>query len=238
MTPTPSSRGSAQLPIYQARSDRHTRGFTRVELVAVLAAIALLAIALLPLPANDAIRASRATCANNLTRIGQAMASWAADHEESYPWQVAPADGGTRWQNDARMVTIHFLALSNELATPSVLVCPADVLKRRATSFAELQTQSSGQPHVSYMLAHPELVQGRTVLSGDRNLPAPGGGCPVFNSAFVQQPANATWDVRVHAGKGHLLFNDGSVEGTDTARLRAALSTLGQLNEFHFIAPN
>src|SRR4051794_17551801 len=80
---------------FKSTSGKSARAFTRVELLAVLAAGALLAVVALPLLGSDAIRTQRAVCANNLGRIGQALGSWVADHDERYPWDVPQSSGGT-----------------------------------------------------------------------------------------------------------------------------------------------
>ena len=58
------------------------RGFTRLELVMVLATLALLAGIVVPVLASSKIRGEQAMCFNNLRRIGQAFHLWANDHED------------------------------------------------------------------------------------------------------------------------------------------------------------
>lgn len=212
------------------------RAFTRLDLLAVLVAVMMLAAIVWPALGSDSIRAQRAVCANNLRRIGQALTSWAADHGELYPWLVSQNAGGTGGSVNSRYAYYQFLAVSNEVRSPSLFACPSDGAKSRSQTF-----QGLSDTYVSYMLSHPDVSDGRAILSGDRNI-APrlsSEPCPEFGSAlWLPRPAtNASWDLTIHANRGHLLFNDGTVESTDDARLRAVLSPPGASNNFHYIAP-
>src|SRR5712692_810063 len=62
-----------------------TAAFTRLELAAILSAVALLALVALPVLANTKPRADRVTCMNNLRQVGRAELVWANDHNEILP---------------------------------------------------------------------------------------------------------------------------------------------------------
>src|SRR5438093_954184 len=51
------------------------------------------------------------TCVDHLKQIGLAARIWANDHQERLPF--------------------NFLAMSNELSTPEMLVCPSDTARKR-----------------------------------------------------------------------------------------------------------
>jgi len=175
----PGSRSSR----FHPADKRAAHAFTRVELAAVLAACALLLAIVLPALGSDSIRTQRAVCANNLSRIGQTLASWAADHDEGYPWLIFPSGGGTRGDSlNGRYTYFQFAALSNELVTPSALACPSDGSKASANTFAYPNFRDN---NVSYLLCHPSLSEGRVVLSGDRNIGTASQTefCPEFGSA-------------------------------------------------------
>ena len=106
---------------------RNSSAFTRLELLAVLAALALLALCTWPALAGSRGDAHRAGCFSNLRQIGQGAQRWAMDHTERIPWLTPVADGGT-FTNTLRVsaVWLEMLTFSNELASPRLLACPAD----------------------------------------------------------------------------------------------------------------
>lgn len=67
------------------------RAFTLVELLVVIAVIAILAALLLPALAGAKERARQTFCASNLRQIALAVMMFADDHEHTYPHQ--PEDG-------------------------------------------------------------------------------------------------------------------------------------------------
>jgi hypothetical protein len=228
------------VPQTQCRTCRTAQAFTRIELTAVIAAGALLLAMVLPALAEDRIRANRAVCMNNLSRIGQALAGWSGDYEERYSWEVDQSLGGTRAYPSSQRAWNHFAVLSNQLPHPRVLVCPSDGARSIANSFADLRLSQNSS--ISYLLGHPTIAEGRSILSGDRNITNTSQwvSCFEFGAArFLSRPAtNASWGPTIHAHRGHLLFNDGTVEGTDDRRLRNVLSTSGITNAFHYETPD
>jgi hypothetical protein len=77
-----------------------------VVLPLVVAPVAILAGITLPAFSQAKSRAQTVACVNNLKQMGLAVRIYATDHDD-----VFPPD---------------FLAMTNELSTPKVLICPAD----------------------------------------------------------------------------------------------------------------
>lgn len=107
-------------------------GFTLVELLVVVAILALLAALLFPVLSKARERGRDAGCISNLAQIGKAMAPYAADHDDCLPYgpgavekyQSVPAAGGAD----------PFLSLPTVEAVlapygvgPRLLRCPRDV---------------------------------------------------------------------------------------------------------------
>ena len=199
------------------RQLRRARGFTLIELLVVIGIIAILAALLLPALGKAKLQAKRAACANHFQQIGLGFHSFAHDHNSKFPMQVAPEDGGTQLPaadaSEAHLFAPafrHFQALSNELVTPKILLCPADG-RSEATRFDGLQSDN-----VSYfVVVNAEYGHANTVLAGDRNITnaslaaaAPSGALPSFR-----------WTDELHQRKGNLLFADGHVEKRHNATL-------------------
>jgi hypothetical protein len=72
---------------------------------------------LLPALAKAKSRAQTMACVSNMKQIGLAARIWSNDHNEIFPPSIA--------------------AMSNELATPKILVCPSDTSKTKAADFSQ-----------------------------------------------------------------------------------------------------
>ncbi len=74
-------------------------------------------------------RQLRFQCINNLKQVGLAFRVWEGDHGDKYPMAVSETNGGTMEFITGQNAFRHFLAMSNELSTPKILVCPADWMR-------------------------------------------------------------------------------------------------------------
>lgn len=94
--------------------------------------IPILAGIMLPALAKAKARAQQINCVTNLKQIGLAARMWSNDHNGKFPPD--------------------FSSMSNELATPKILVCPGDSSKTRAMDWSEF-----GPEKVTYEYLQPGI---------------------------------------------------------------------------------
>ena len=185
-----------------------TEAFTRLELLAVVFALVLLALVTLPVLASTKPRADRLTCANNLYLIGRACQMWANDHNDSLPWWVSQSEGGIAFHPLINNLWFNFATISNELETASVLACPSDPKARVASDFSSNPDGGFLNPtcknnavsyfiglHASGFFAERYFSE-EEALAGDRNLRIHAADRPCFNgvtlaSAIFPRPISA-----------------------------------------------
>jgi hypothetical protein len=218
--------------------------FTRIELAVVLAVVSLLAILWLPAHAITASKAQRLHCADNLKRVGVAFYQWAEKKEGRYPMRVSGVNGGP-WlstagpgsgttifatANNAQFTYQVYAVMSNELATPKILVCPADD-RLAATNFGPQLRGPTGNLYVSYFVGvTTDPSTPRALLAGDRNIGNTAN--PTFppTSTTIGLGTNSTslqWTERMHQKNGNVALSDGSVQLMTSAELREATRTTG-----------
>jgi prepilin-type N-terminal cleavage/methylation domain-containing protein len=169
----------------------HFKAFTLIELLVVIAIIAILAALLLPALARAKAAARRAACINNLKETGLAFKVWQNDHRDKYPTAVSTARWGameniySQQGGSAKAgygVTNVFCVMSNELVTPKLLACPADISRTAlpaetgATATGPLLSAATnwagfGNRNLSYFVegnAYDKFP--KMILIGDRNI--------------------------------------------------------------------
>ena len=106
-----------------AQWNRWKAGFTVVELLVVIAIVAVLLGMLLRSRARPP-RDGRIKCVNNLKNVGLAFRIFASDNEDRFPMQLSPIEAERSGLPGPREPLRSFLALSNELSTPILLIVP------------------------------------------------------------------------------------------------------------------
>ncbi len=216
----------------KAKSNRASQhAFTFWELLGVIAVISVL-VMLAWTHVNRPRRIGHPPrCDSNLKQVALSFKMYAADHDQKFPM----ADGGAK-DFVQPAVWKYFLALSNELGNPTVLICPQDVARVSARA-REFSSSPTGLAHterqnasISYFIGvSAEETKPNMVLTGDRNLAA--GVRSAFYSSTNGNPVEAsiqsTWRTSpqqpFHGDANHYALADGSVQQASTERLREAL---------------
>jgi prepilin-type N-terminal cleavage/methylation domain-containing protein len=185
---------------------RAAKAFTLVELLVVVAIVAILAALLLPALTRAGSKARQASCLNNLRQIGIAFQSFSMDHEGKVPVQLSTNQGGSREFNSLHLAinpalsfSFHqFQPLSNQLQNVHVLACPADI-RDAQRSFATLSDNQ-----ISYWVnTSARFGETLSIIAGDRN---------VTNSTIRNNTNALAWTASLHRWQGDLLYGDGHVQ--------------------------
>jgi hypothetical protein len=199
------------------------RAFTLMEVMALCFLFLILALIFLPAYLNRSRPRPRGSqCVNNLKQMGLAFKTWALDSEDKYPMQASTTNGGTLGWVEGPYAYRHFQAMSNELSTPRLLICPMDGTRRPATNFGAGFSNSN----LSYFVG-VDAMEGNpsAFLSGDRNLT--NGALPPDRLLRLLTNSLVSWTAELHNQCGNLLLADGSVQQVSTARLRLYLAGSG-----------
>jgi prepilin-type N-terminal cleavage/methylation domain-containing protein len=208
--------------------------FTLIELLLVIAIMAILAAMLMPALGRAKARARTVACINNLRQLGVGYSLWADDHGQKYPWVVDASDGGTM---GAGFAWVHAQAISDFLVTPKLLHCPCDDEKKTAADFSK--GSPAGFPTLtntafSYNLGmDASPIAPAIPLASDHNVVGYTNQiCVIARLVGVKWPAPevAAWDAKVHRYRGNLLLGDGSAQQLDNRRLKAQMSASTNLD--------
>jgi prepilin-type N-terminal cleavage/methylation domain-containing protein len=209
------------------------RAFTIVELLVVIVVVAIVVAVLMPALSDAKAKARRITCNGLLKNVGLANRIFATDNGDLFPWERALADETNRINfpelsglAPGEQVVRVYLTLSNELSTPRIIVCPADV-RERVEDWPKLTTNS-----VSYFVglsARETLPQ--SFMAGDRNLVL--DGQELSGRVELKSGAPLQWGKDIHRLQGEIALGDGSVRGLSSGKrlsfgsLKEALENTG-----------
>jgi competence protein ComGC len=200
------------------------RAFTLIELIVIITFIVLAFFVFVPATNRNKDRSRRASCANNLIMVGLAFKTFGLDSVDQYPFNLEAKNGGSLEALSTGEVFRHFQALSNELSTPKILVCPADS-RQAVTNFLALANSN-----VSYFIGlDAKYSTPATLLTGDRNL-TNSTVLPLNRILVLTTNDPVGWNHEMHKFMGNLGLADGSVQGLTLSKLRDAVSNSEMTN--------
>ena len=196
---------------------------TLIEVLAGLAVLGLLLAIVVPgCSGGRERRGSRGfRCGNNLRQITLGASLFAQDREGKFPWEVPTARTGTLELVESPQVFRHFSVMSNELATPNILVCPMD--KRR---FVSPKLGTLANQNISYFVnvaTRFDTNSSAALMLGDRNIT---GG--TLSNGFLRLLSSTNglgWSKELHQHFGYIGRTDGSVSSTTTQALHEIVRT-------------
>jgi prepilin-type processing-associated H-X9-DG protein len=195
-------------------SDSTNRAMTLIELLVMVAVVAL-AIALFLPRGGDRVPAAIVGCMSHLKQIDLGFFMYAEDNQHKFPIQVSITNGGTMEFTERGQTFPHYRKLATYLDNLDVLRCPADKIRRDASSY-----QTLTDSNLSYFLNADVSTNNPTVsiLAGDRNLAV--NDRPVSAGLFtLATNMDLSWTRELHKNAGGLGFADGHAEMNKTANL-------------------
>jgi prepilin-type N-terminal cleavage/methylation domain-containing protein len=210
-------------------SHQTNRALTLVEVLVVIAILAVLVALLVPALAEARKKSQLISCNGNLKEIGLSFRVWEGDHGDKPPMQISVTNGGTMELAKGNNAWINFAVMSNELSSPRTVICPADKTRYYAANFSTDFNNSKVSYFVGLDAVEPEpstYLYSQRLLSGDENFAI--SGVPVKPGLLeITTNSQITWTSARHQFIGNIGMADGSVEQIRTTGLEQAIQNTG-----------
>jgi len=205
--------------------------FTRLELAVTVLILGILVALLLPMWRAARGHANLIQCNSNNKEVWLAFIVFANEHGDKMPPSLPSSLGGSAEYAGNSETYRHFLAVSNQLGSPSKLVCPADS-RRAAAGWSGLRNDQ-----LSYFLTlNFDERNGGGLAMGDRHLASPS-----LSNAWLTLTSNSvvSWGSKLHGERvGNLSLADGHVLQSWEPELRkTVLSSLTNAPTNHLVFP-
>ena len=224
-----------------ALSKAAQHAFTKLELIVVVVVVFLGVFVFMSALNSEKGKSPRVNCTSSLKQTALAFVLWSNDNgtgpdSPRYPTRLHEVLGTSTEPADNRQMVDTFVAISTQLYTPRLLICPGDKKRKPAESFKGLTTRN-----ISYFLAMDlNATNANQVLLGDRDVAvnktqaAPG-------ILRVSDPDAISWAGVIHGRKegvgGNVALIDGSAHQVTSKGLRDLLPYNGFANNNRFLIP-
>lgn len=203
------------------------RGFSLVELLAVLTALGMLGSLAWPALRAGQSEAGKMKCASNLAQLGKGMLLFAADNQMTLPQTMHESDS---WTN----------SLQPYIGKNLILTCPCDEVRGRTRSYAMNDYLSSAPCGAEYLsaLRLTRLLNversSQTVFFAELSRTYGTGSVPdhlhlaEFDGGDIPPAVFQSYvGVERHGGKANYLFLDGHVEALPWDRVQILINQPG-----------
>ena len=200
-------------------SNQRNRALTKIDVLAIIAVLAVAAALLLPALAAAKRKHARIGCVNNLKQIGIAFRLWEGDNNDKYPMSVSVTNGGAMEMIVASNAYVLWQTMSNQLSSPKILWCPADTNTFPATNFSA----GFSDANISYFLnLYADEMYPQMIMDGDDNLLVDGKRVqPGILNLWTNQ--TIAWTKDRHHGVGNIGFADGHADQVTSHGLNATV---------------
>ena len=206
------------------------KGFSRLDLLLIVLALAGIVLVILPELVRSRTRASRTSCVNHLKQVSLAFRIWAGDNNDKYPAQLSITNGGAMEWAEAGSAYGVFLVMSNELSTPKILFCPEENNPQRRATNTFGFTPSPGNTaalipftatnNLSYFAGlDGDETQPTAIITGDDHFLI-GNAPPRPGLLLLATNTPVAWAKDRHKSGGNIGLADGSVQQVLSARLQ------------------
>ena len=202
-------------------SNHKTIALTLIEVLVVVAILSVLVALLLPALSAARKKAQFITCNGQMKEIGLSAKIWEGDHTNLYPTIVSTSYGGALEYLERGEMFRYFQIMSNILATPKLVICPADI-RQPAKDFGPTFSNTN----ISYFVGlGADDSNPRMLVAGDRNIiggtKLPSGILEITTNQFIR------WSSEMHNGIGNIAIADGSVQQVASSNLFQLLLQTG-----------